>query len=83
MSTGAIRETAASYSPPAPPAPGTTKQRIASLDIVRGVVVMLMAIDHVRVYSGLPAGGPTPGNFLLADGPTPVNIPHRGMVSRG
>ena len=23
-----------------------------------------MAIDHVRVYSGLPAGGPTPGIFL-------------------
>ena len=24
----------------------------------------LMAIDHVRVYSGLPAGGPTPGIFF-------------------
>src|SRR6185312_14858147 len=23
-----------------------------------------MAIDHVRVYSGLPAGGPTPGIFF-------------------
>ncbi|HEY6306892.1 MAG TPA: heparan-alpha-glucosaminide N-acetyltransferase domain-containing protein, partial [Candidatus Angelobacter sp.] len=27
-------------------------------------VMILMAIDHVRVYSGLPAGGPTPGIFL-------------------
>src|SRR2546421_6553090 len=38
--------------------------RIASLDIVRGVVMLLMAIDHVRVFSGQPAGGPTPGIFF-------------------
>ena len=43
--------------------PGFTS-RIASVDIIRGAVMVLMAIDHVRVYSGLPAGGPTPGIFF-------------------
>ena len=38
--------------------------RIRSLDILRGLVMVLMAIDHVRVYAGVPAGGPDPAIFF-------------------
>src|SRR6478735_3930394 len=43
---------------------GTTPNRIDSLDLARGLVMVVMAIDHVRCYAGVPAGGPDPAIFF-------------------
>src|SRR5215467_2302848 len=56
MST--ILQTAPTVSAP------VSTSRITSIDLIRGTVMVLMAIDHVRVFSGVPAGGPTAAIFF-------------------
>jgi len=40
------------------------RSRVQSVDLLRGIACVLMAIDHVRVYAGIPAGGPEASVFL-------------------
>lgn len=52
------------HAPPTTIVHVAAQKRVASVDLIRGAVMILMAIDHVRVYSGVPAGGPTAGVFF-------------------
>lgn len=53
-----------------PPLPGRSEvtglqnNRLQSIDLLRGAIMILMVIDHVRCYTGIPAGGPDPAIFF-------------------
>ncbi len=42
----------------------TVGPRVRALDVARGLIMVLMAIDHVRGDAGVPAGGPAPALFF-------------------
>ena len=44
--------------------PAGATERVHSIDVVRGLVMVLMAIDHVRVYAGVPAWSAEPATFF-------------------
>jgi uncharacterized membrane protein len=41
------------------PGPTTARARLEAVDVVRGVIMIIMALDHTRDYFGIPGQSPT------------------------
>jgi uncharacterized membrane protein len=47
-------------------APSVARQRIESIDVVRGIIMILMALDHTREFFGVVSVSPTDIALLIS-----------------
>ena len=45
-------------------APDVPSPRLTAIDLLRGAIMALMVVDHVRVFAGVRPGGPDPAVFF-------------------